>query len=122
VTECSACGDCCDPVWYPWGPADVRQLAERLVDSPDLPFITEHWRATGEQRNGMHAYECDFFDAESRLCTAHDLRPPICRGYPWYSHEPGSRLVVLPLQCAFRADYPPGAVVPTGEEEPQPVA
>jgi Fe-S-cluster containining protein len=112
VTECSACGDCCDPVWYAWGPADVRQRASRPTDSADLPFIAEHWHATGEQRDDMHAYQCDFFDPDSRLCTAHDQRPPICRGYPWYSDEAGSRLVVLPVYCTFRADYPPAA--PTG--------
>jgi Fe-S-cluster containining protein len=104
VTECSACGDCCDPVWYPWGAADIRQAAARQPGSTDLPFISRHWHPTGETRDGMHAYRCDFFDGESRLCTAHDRRPPICRGYPWYDAKPGSRLVVLPAACAFRAD------------------
>lgn len=112
MTECSACGDCCDPVWYPWGAADVRQRATSATDSADLTFIARHWRPTGETREGLHAYACDFFDPDSRLCTAHDQRPPICRGYPWYDDEPGARLVVLPLACAFRADYPAGGAVP----------
>ena len=103
MTECSRCGDCCDPVWYPYGPADLRQLNER-VDSPDVRFAVAHWRATGEQRDDGHAYTCDFFDATTRLCTAHDERPPICRGYPWYDEPPARRLVVLPVQCSYRAD------------------
>jgi Fe-S-cluster containining protein len=104
MTECSACGDCCDPVWYPWGPADVRQRAERADAPADLGFIAEHWRATGQRRDDLHAYVCDRFDRASRLCTAHDERPPICRGYPWYDEAPGRRLVLLPERCAFRAD------------------
>jgi Fe-S-cluster containining protein len=103
-TQCSACGDCCDPVWYPWGPADVRQRADRDDAPADLRFIDAHWRATGERRGGLHAYACDRFDPGTRLCTAHDERPPICRGYPWYDEAPGTRLVVLPQRCAFRAD------------------
>jgi Fe-S-cluster containining protein len=107
MTECSACGDCCDPVWYSWGPADIRQRASRITADDDLTFISAHWRATGERRDGLHAYRCDFFDSDSRLCTAHDDRPPICRGYPWYDANPGDREVELPARCAFRADLPP---------------
>ncbi len=109
-TQCSACGDCCDPVWYPLGPADVRQSAA-TTGAPDLVFAAAHWHATGELTgDGLHAYRCDRFDPASRLCTAHDERPPICRGYPWYDEDddpPGRRLVVLPQRCAFRADVPP---------------
>jgi Fe-S-cluster containining protein len=104
MTQCSACGDCCDPVWYPWGAADIRQRADRDLDNADLTFIAAHWRATGERHDDLHAYACDRFDPESRLCTAHDERPPICRGYPWYDETPGRRLVVLPQACAFRVD------------------
>jgi len=105
VTVCTACGDCCDPVWYPWSAADIRQAAARGT-SRDLVFITAHWRPTGERRHGLHAYACDAFDPQSRLCTAHADRPPICRGYPWYDAPPGSRPVELPVRCAFRADQP----------------
>jgi Fe-S-cluster containining protein len=104
VTECSACGDCCDPVWYPWGPADIRQRAERAVDNDDLSFMAAHWAATGARRDDLHAYTCEFFDTTTRFCRAHDERPPICRGYPWYDDAPGTRLVMLPLGCAFRVD------------------
>jgi Fe-S-cluster containining protein len=106
TTQCSACGDCCDPVWYALGPADVRQSAG-TSGNPDLVFAAAHWTATGARTDdGLHAYRCDRFDPESRLCTAHDDRPPICRGYPWYDNPPGRRLVVLPERCAFRADLP----------------
>jgi Fe-S-cluster containining protein len=81
VGTCSACGACCDPVWYPLGPADVRQSAH-TTHSEDLVFAAAHWHPTGETQHGMHAYRCDAFDDETRLCTAHAARPPICRAYP----------------------------------------
>lgn len=97
MASCSACGACCDPVWYPLGPADVRQSAA-TTGAADLAFAAEHWHPTGAVTDdGMHAYRCDRFDTVTRLCTAHDDRPPICRAYPVAGN-------VLPEPCAFRAD------------------
>jgi len=101
--SCTACGDCCDPVWYPLGAADIRQSAS-TTGARDLVFASEHWRPTGEETSdGMHAYACDRFDAQTRLCTAHDDRPPICRAYP----RPEN---LLPLRCGYRSN--PAAGVP----------
>jgi Fe-S-cluster containining protein len=94
IRGCTACGDCCDPVWYPLGPGDIRQSAG-TTGAEDLVFAAAHWSATGQRAEGMHAYQCDRFDAESRRCTAHDERPPICRAYP-------IRLNVLPARCTVR--------------------
>jgi len=91
---CTACGDCCDPIWYPLGAADIRQSAS-TTGAADLVFAAAHWRPTGGRAEGMHAYQCDRFDAASRLCTAHEDRPPICRAYPIV-------LNVLPARCTVR--------------------
>jgi Fe-S-cluster containining protein len=94
VSGCTACGDCCDPVWYPLGPADIRQSAA-ITGAEDLRFAAEHWSATGRRDDGMHAYHCDRFDPDTRLCTAHEERPPICRAYP-------ISVNVLPPRCTVR--------------------
>ena len=94
MAVCSACGACCDPVWYPLGPADIRQSAV-TTGAQDLVFAAAHWSPTGATSDGMHAYRCDRFDDETRLCTAHAERPPICRAYPVADN-------VLPLQCSLR--------------------
>jgi Fe-S-cluster containining protein len=91
---CTACGDCCDPIWYPLGPADIRQSAS-TTHAADLIFATANWRATGARTDGMHAYQCDRFDRTTRLCTAHEDRPPICRAYPIFVN-------VLPTRCTVR--------------------
>ncbi|HVU74745.1 MAG TPA: YkgJ family cysteine cluster protein [Mycobacteriales bacterium] len=105
---CSACGDCCDPVWFPLGAADVRQGAVTARTDPhaaNLTFAAAHWRATGAvDADGRHAYTCDAFDAQTRLCTAHEARPPVCRGYPWYGKPPTRVEPALPDRCSHHAD------------------
>ena len=108
MADCSRCGDCCDPVWYPFAPGDLRQSAHVAGrgeggHAANLVFAAAHWHPTGATRDGLHAYACDRFDAASRLCTAHEDRPPICRGYPWYDGPPTSA-VFLPVACSYRED------------------
>ena len=67
VGACSACGDCCDPVWYPLGPADVRQSAS-TTGSEDLLFAAAHWVATGERREEMHAPKRKEVEPEQAEC------------------------------------------------------
>ncbi len=106
ATRCSCCGDCCDPVWYPLSPADIRQGAVTAAGSAsgaDLRFAAAHWTSTGATDDvAGYAYACDRFDPVTRLCTAHDERPPVCRGYPFYD-RPSDPLVLLPARCAFRS-------------------
>jgi Fe-S-cluster containining protein len=102
MTDCSRCGACCDPVVLMFKPEDMT--------GPSGPFAREHWQVIGERVNrnddsGRTEYliECDQFDKATRLCTAHDSRPPICSGYPWYSADPNVNLVLDPT-CSFQAD------------------
>ena len=108
AATCSACGDCCDPVWFSLGPADLRQGAVTARTEPhasNLAFAARHWQATGAvDRDGRHAYTCAAFDPQTRLCTAHEDRPPVCRGYPWYDRPPTRAEPRLPDRCSHHAD------------------
>lgn len=54
-------------------------------------------------------YECEFFDNDPtsrtyRMCTAHDLRPPLCRKFPdGHGDWPNPRKF-LPIDCSYRID------------------
>jgi Fe-S-cluster containining protein len=104
-------------VWFPLPPAEVRQGAEvsRIPEErATLVFARDHWTWTGqEDPTAGWSYRCSFFDPASRLCTAHEHRPPVCRGYPWFGAEPRRGLPLLPQRCSHWADL--GEPTGTGE-------
>lgn len=109
MTECSRCGDCCESMFLS---STKRRLREMLgeTDTSDsnvanAEFILEHWHggvANGPGRTKRWA--CDAFDPVSRLCTAHEDRPPVCSGFPWYGRDPYD--LNLSPRCSFREDIP----------------
>lgn len=132
MTECSRCGDCCERIWLAedalWRIAERAPLSREDVNSDveywmargdeaaalrvranhlDASFIARHWTVVEEAEGGAY-HSCDRFDRETRLCTAHDERPPICQGYPWYGHDPQSvvdeRGIFLSPRCSFLED------------------
>ncbi len=134
MTDCSRCGDCCDPVNVPLDPQSYA--AERLaVTAHDdegwyvhqLKFFRDHWTSIGSNEvteNGetvtMHRVRCDQYDRATRTCQAHDNRPQVCSGYPWYGRAPGDpdRDVIaasLSPRCSFNADVPGRAMLPIVE-------
>jgi Fe-S-cluster containining protein len=76
-------------------------------------FIAGRWHPIGAWRDddGVAQLDlrCDAFDPATRLCTAHEDRPPVCRGYPWYGEDPAgsSRALALYPECSYLIDAPP---------------
>jgi Fe-S-cluster containining protein len=77
-------------------------------------FIEEHWVTVGRKSDGWR-FNCDQFDPKTRMCMAHDDRPPICQGYPWYGQRPTfEKADDLPRTCSFRADALTATLVSIG--------
>lgn len=119
---CAGCGDCCDPVVveasvlddaraFATGAADLADgdASQRAVLAGNLAFIAAHWQLAGPvEDDGWAPVRCDAFDPASRLCTARENRPPVCRDYPWYGREPSpDHSTVFSLRCSYLADLPP---------------
>lgn len=106
MTECvPGCGRCCDPVVTSFDPATK-------TDGPSTAFVREHWhviRSKDTDAGPRWESRCDRFDPKTRLCTAHDERPPICSGFPWYGGQRG--LMPMDPGCSFNADVP-GLLLP----------
>src|SRR5512134_2072243 len=99
MPECSKCGQCCRVLTLAQSPEEVRRMAAltAVLGVPsDHQFAAEHWhpltRAEAMQRNPLytmqlapdaHLYRCDML-GDDGLCQAHEQRPLVCRGYPWY--------------------------------------
>ncbi len=113
LTDCNRCGDCCENLRLNVTKRALRAFLverDRWRDTPEAieheanaRFILEHWRRAGGGGRAT-VYACDAFDRATRLCTAHQDRPPICAGYPWYGEAPGVRTPRLSPHCSFNAD------------------
>lgn len=133
MTECAKCGDCCERIsftgnwsylqeWLDWWDKHCAWAMANLRDGEDgghsldeqeqrtlanARFLAVHWRpAPGYTRDAMPLFACDAFDPVTRLCTAHDARPPICRDFPWYGRP--DRSPRFGPRCSFWADVPLG--------------
>jgi len=84
---------------------DNRARAISRFD-PDARYRKDaDWIAARWQQQPDETWTCDAFDPDTRLCTAHDDRPPLCREFPWYDDEPGGTSVSV--RCSFLLDLPP---------------
>lgn len=114
---CARCGDCCDPVrvpaeildpyqewieyWRDGGDADIADA------DPTVRFIATHMSETDPDDTGHRVFVCSFFDQTTRECTAHELRPPMCSGFPWYGEAPTERRIQwLYPRCSYALDVP----------------
>jgi Fe-S-cluster containining protein len=81
----------------------------------DHQFAARHWhpltRAEAMRRNPFytasldpeaHLYRCDML-GDDGLCKAHEQRPLVCRGYPWYEAPPRAMPLGDP-DCDFYED------------------
>ncbi len=112
---CARCGDCCESIAITSTTGDITaKLAHpRLAGgvAREAAFIARNMTPTGEvMRVGnqvRQVWTCGKFDPVERICTAHDERPRMCSGYPWYGNEPGpDRIMEKETRCSFWLDVP----------------
>jgi Fe-S-cluster containining protein len=107
MTECNKCGDCCENIYFNKEQIETMRLTGMTMKGyipskdnwEDMYFIYQNW-----DENDDGSWNCSMFDLESRLCTAHDSRPPVCRGFPWYGREPHKVAIEKYINCSFWAD------------------
>ncbi len=119
---CNLCGACCRTIALDQDAQEVAAMAvlTTVLGIPsDHAFAAEHWHAlTREEalaRNPFyvtrlpatkHFYCCDQLAADGR-CGAHETRPLVCRGYPWYD-EPPTDMPLADAECGYKVEQPPG--------------
>jgi Fe-S-cluster containining protein len=115
---CNRCGACCRVLVLEQSPDELRGMAAitKLLGIPsDFQFAAEHWhpltRDEGLARNPFyvsqlapetHLYRCDQLGDDGK-CQAYDLRPFVCRGYPWYDQPPRD-MPLADAHCGFAYD------------------
>lgn len=124
---CARCGDCCENIrldgrWVglvdEFRDSSLSTHGDLTEDSaitpdhlPDIRFIAANWTETERLPDGAAIYGCTMFDADGRLCTVHEDRPPVCSEFPWYSDPDDirhSRSADLRANCSYQLDIPVG--------------
>ena len=123
MSSCRRCGACCRAIALPYTKAQLRrQLAGGALDADDrlsALFIVQHWRRLSrvavqatppglQPDPGYRYYACDCLAGS--LCADHVSRPPICRGFPYYSAPEGTNVddLLISADCGYYS----------GEEDP----
>jgi Fe-S-cluster containining protein len=79
VAECT--GACCDPVTM-WG-GQYRAMSLNPKGRANARYILNMLTARGPvPSHGVGEFDCRYFNAETRRCTAYDRRPKMCRDFP----------------------------------------
>lgn len=122
---CAGCGACCEEIWIPISQAEITACvsgdrkhmvtSDRWAGRYQLDFFARYWRATEQKMVQVHdgtwvhktRYECAKYDPVHQRCTAHAIRPQVCRGYPWYGKEPTAAGMSKRGQCSYLLDLPP---------------
>jgi Fe-S-cluster containining protein len=119
MSACNRCGACCRVLTLEQSPAEVQQMSvlTGVLGIPsDYQFAARHWhplsRDEAMRRNPLytsrlpvdaHLYRCDMLAADG-TCQAHETRPLVCRGYPWYG-EPPRDIELADPDCDYYEDW-----------------
>lgn len=117
--SCNKCGECCREIPLSASPDELRQAYNNWNDNTGgnywneihiiypmlVPLKRSQLGEFGRRllRNGAKAiYRCkhlvEMADGTG-VCSIYEIRPKMCRGYPWYGQE--AHELVLPRPCGF---------------------
>jgi Fe-S-cluster containining protein len=118
VNLCNQCGACCRVIKVDQSPDEIRAMAAltSAIGIPsDFAFVAAHWHPltrdeamaanpfyTSRLPEDAHLYRCDQLGPDGR-CTAHETRPIVCRGYPWYGEDARDMALADPA-CGYAYD------------------
>lgn len=122
--SCNQCGKCCEAIVLNIPMSTILRIAkskENKFSDPSYKFCSIHWHEISQTEafminpylkdqerckkiNNAYFYTCDKFGKESRLCMCHDTRPPVCKGYPWYSKDVHPEDPLYSASCGFKTD------------------
>ena len=98
----------CGRAGFDRGDADADKRESYITYYLTAAFILEHWHGGVRAKGGAtEGWTCDRFDPLTNLCMAHDERPPVCSGFPWYGKTPAAEHAKgMSVNCSYWADIP----------------
>jgi Fe-S-cluster containining protein len=82
IVDCTKCANCCRTLRPVFSEADIARIAEHLGMTPDEFIATYPERDEEEGCYRIKTTPCSFLGDDNR-CTAYEVRPEECQGYPF---------------------------------------
>ena len=120
MTECAQCGMCCECIilpensgyvevmvktekeegWYPqdWGFAHRNFIEISKERALKINPYLSNWK-----QKAQYFYICKQFCHVTKKCMVHEIRPGVCRGFPWYGRKPKQE-PLYSKDCSFQKD------------------
>lgn len=80
MIKCGMCGRCCADINSTSSPEQISNM----VTPAGLVPLAECWIPAGRLADGRYHYRCNYYDARSKRCRIHEVRPRVCRDFPFY--------------------------------------
>ena len=116
--KCNQCGMCCRAICLRYSKKEMK----RADYSDERAFIIKHWKSISREKAlklnpYLHAlieeyikggvrlywYTCDYLGKDN-LCTNYENRLPVCKGYPFYGHDPKGQEFLYGENCGYKVD------------------
>ena len=152
AASCAGCGACCAVIGVGITIEDVRHTFMDILRGEDFTtrdgtaqhaglvlqeraFLLANWSpVTPEEAQAIDPriaamgersfYVCGQFDAQTRRCNAHERKPSVCSGFPWYGGQPNNYALAAFPRCSYWHDVPrdqwPEGIDPLPSPEPEP--
>lgn len=105
---CNGCGSCCEKFTLCYSPDELKELYRswksgsntavkmngdvqyrNAVEDIDLvyPMVRFLSKKHIDGYRDSYIYTCIHYDKKNKKCGIHDIRPRMCRAFPFYGHE-----------------------------------
>lgn len=105
IYECKTCGNCCRAIHLEAQMTPEFLKEQSGLGNEDATFILQNWKHIDTKHvfnlrpdtdfpelfRRMDAgtwWQCKLLDSETNKCGSYDVRPQICRGFPFYGRLP----------------------------------
>jgi len=120
MTECAQCGMCCECIILPYNDGYIEVMAKEENKEGwfhgDFSFAHRNFIEISRKQalkinpylsawnqKAQYFYICKQFCHVTKKCIVHEIRPDVCREFPWYGRKP-EKQPLYSKDCSFQKD------------------
>lgn len=118
TADCSMCGKCCEAILIPVSSEEMKP--DSGIRFRDGDFMRENFVPMTQEEafrinpnladplsiEKKYYYSCKQYDKTTKLCGAHENRPQVCSGFPWYGNSINNQSLLMHKECSYWLDVP----------------